>query len=113
MAYCAYGVLTPYRGTPLYEQLVEEGRLLADRGLAFYNGYNVNDFSTKADESGRFTAGAPGVMAAGVLTGARTQTYCQGDTLPASGCVADVDGDEWFLRLEKVARQHTAGDGVG
>ena len=41
MAYCAYGVLTPYRGTPLYDQLVEEGRLLVDRGLSFYNGYNV------------------------------------------------------------------------
>ncbi|MCG7853730.1 MAG: DUF4070 domain-containing protein [Methanosarcinaceae archaeon] len=41
MAYCAYGVLTPYRGTPLYDQLVEEGRLLANRGMAFYNGYNV------------------------------------------------------------------------
>ena len=41
MAYCAYGVLTPYRGTPLYDQLVEEGRILEDRGLAFYNGYNV------------------------------------------------------------------------
>ena len=41
MAYCAYGVLTPYRGTPLYEQFVAEGRLLPDRGLAFYNGYNV------------------------------------------------------------------------
>ena len=41
MAYCAYGVLTPYRGTPLYDQLVAEGRLLEDRGMAFYNGYNV------------------------------------------------------------------------
>ena len=39
--YCVYGDLTPYRGTPLYDQLVEEGRLLADRGIAFYNGYNV------------------------------------------------------------------------
>ena len=34
-------VLTPYRGTPLYDQLAEEGRLLKDRGNAFYNGYNV------------------------------------------------------------------------
>ena len=41
VADCAHGVLTPYRGTPLYDQLVEEGRLLADRGIAFYNGYNV------------------------------------------------------------------------
>jgi len=41
VANCAYGVLTPYRGTPLYDQLAEEGRLLEDRGLAFYNGYNM------------------------------------------------------------------------
>ena len=33
--------LTPYRGTPLYDQLAEEGRLLEDRGMVFYNGYNV------------------------------------------------------------------------
>ncbi|TFG73756.1 MAG: DUF4070 domain-containing protein [Anaerolineales bacterium] len=41
VAYCAYGVLTPFRGTPLYDQLLDEGRLLDDRGMAFYNGYNV------------------------------------------------------------------------
>ena len=34
-------VLTPYKGTPLYAQLAKEGRLLKDRGMAFYNGYNV------------------------------------------------------------------------
>jgi radical SAM superfamily enzyme YgiQ (UPF0313 family) len=34
-------VLTPYKGTPLYEQLSEEGRLLKDRGMRYYNGYNV------------------------------------------------------------------------
>jgi radical SAM superfamily enzyme YgiQ (UPF0313 family) len=34
-------VLTPYRGTPLYDQLAQEGRLLQDRGWEFYNGYNV------------------------------------------------------------------------
>ncbi len=34
-------VLTPYRGTPLYDQLAQEGRLLEERGMAFYNGYNV------------------------------------------------------------------------
>jgi radical SAM superfamily enzyme YgiQ (UPF0313 family) len=34
-------VLTPYRGTPLYDQLAREGRLLEERSMAFYNGYNV------------------------------------------------------------------------
>jgi radical SAM superfamily enzyme YgiQ (UPF0313 family) len=34
-------VLTPYRGTPLYDSLLAEGRILQDRDWAFYNGYNV------------------------------------------------------------------------
>lgn len=34
-------ILTPYKGTPLYDRLEEEGRLLPDRGWQFYNGYNV------------------------------------------------------------------------
>lgn len=34
-------VLTPYKGTPLFEQLADAGRLLPERGWEFYNGYNV------------------------------------------------------------------------
>ena len=34
-------VLTPYKGTPLFEQLQGAGRLLPDRGWEYYNGYNV------------------------------------------------------------------------
>jgi hypothetical protein len=34
-------ILTPFRGTPLHEELVAEGRMLATRGWEFYNGYNV------------------------------------------------------------------------
>ncbi len=34
-------VLTPFRGTPLYDQFASEGRMLPDRGWEFYNGYNV------------------------------------------------------------------------
>ncbi len=34
-------VLTPYRGTPLYDKLESEGRMLKHRGWEFYNGYNV------------------------------------------------------------------------
>ena len=34
-------ILTPYKGTPLWEQYRREGRLLEDRDWAFYNGYNV------------------------------------------------------------------------
>jgi radical SAM superfamily enzyme YgiQ (UPF0313 family) len=34
-------VLTPYRGTALYDQLEREGRLLPRSASQFYNGYNV------------------------------------------------------------------------
>jgi radical SAM superfamily enzyme YgiQ (UPF0313 family) len=34
-------VLTPYKGTPIYDKLENEGRLLKERGWQFYNGYNV------------------------------------------------------------------------
>lgn len=35
-------VLTPYRGTPAYSKLAEQGRILENRGWEFYNGYNVS-----------------------------------------------------------------------
>lgn len=34
-------VLTPFRGTRLYDDLLREGRILTDRGSGHYNGYNV------------------------------------------------------------------------
>jgi radical SAM superfamily enzyme YgiQ (UPF0313 family) len=34
-------VLTPYRGTLLYDQLAQENRLIRNRGWEYYNGYNV------------------------------------------------------------------------
>lgn len=34
-------VLTPYKGTEIYNKLKSEGRLLQDRDWRFYNGYNV------------------------------------------------------------------------
>lgn len=34
-------VLTPFKGTTLYNQLETSGRILDDRGWQFYNGYNV------------------------------------------------------------------------
>lgn len=34
-------VLTPFKGTPLWERLLDEDRLLLDRGWAHTNGYNV------------------------------------------------------------------------
>jgi radical SAM superfamily enzyme YgiQ (UPF0313 family) len=34
-------VLTPYKGTPLFDKLLVENKLLQDRGWQFYNGYNV------------------------------------------------------------------------
>lgn len=34
-------ILTPLRGTPLYDRFLADGRLLEDRGWDHYNGYNV------------------------------------------------------------------------
>ncbi|MCI0478016.1 MAG: B12-binding domain-containing radical SAM protein, partial [Anaerolineales bacterium] len=34
-------VLTPYKGTALYDKLEDENKLLKERGWQFYNGYNV------------------------------------------------------------------------
>jgi radical SAM superfamily enzyme YgiQ (UPF0313 family) len=34
-------ILTPFRGTPLYDEFLAAGRLLEDRDWPFYNGYNV------------------------------------------------------------------------
>lgn len=35
-------ILTPYRGTPAYTKMADEGRILTGRGWEFYNGYNVS-----------------------------------------------------------------------
>jgi radical SAM superfamily enzyme YgiQ (UPF0313 family) len=34
-------IMTPFRGTPIYTKLNEEGRILRERNWNFYNGYNV------------------------------------------------------------------------
>jgi radical SAM superfamily enzyme YgiQ (UPF0313 family) len=34
-------ILTPFRGTPLYTELLRAGRILQERGWNHYNGYNV------------------------------------------------------------------------
>ena len=34
-------IMTPFRGTPIYTKLNQEGRILGDRNWNFYNGYNV------------------------------------------------------------------------
>lgn len=34
-------ILTPFKGTPLYQQLSQQDRILEDRGWEYYNGYNV------------------------------------------------------------------------
>jgi radical SAM superfamily enzyme YgiQ (UPF0313 family) len=34
-------VLTPFRGTPLYDELLRDGRILEDRDWPFYSGYDV------------------------------------------------------------------------
>ncbi len=34
-------IMTPFRGTPIYEQLKAENRIIEERGWSYYNGYNV------------------------------------------------------------------------
>jgi radical SAM superfamily enzyme YgiQ (UPF0313 family) len=34
-------ILTPFRGTPLYDDFLRDGRILEDRDWPHYNGYNV------------------------------------------------------------------------
>jgi radical SAM superfamily enzyme YgiQ (UPF0313 family) len=34
-------IMTPFRGTPIYTKLQQEGRILEERNWNFYNGYNV------------------------------------------------------------------------
>ena len=34
-------ILTPFRGTVAYDKMIEEGRILSERGWEYYNGYNV------------------------------------------------------------------------
>ena len=34
-------IMTPFRGTPIFTKLNQEGRILQDRNWNFYNGYNV------------------------------------------------------------------------
>lgn len=34
-------ILTPFKGTPLYNQLASQDRILDERGWEYYNGYNV------------------------------------------------------------------------
>lgn len=34
-------IMTPFRGTPIFSKLNEEGRILHDRNWNYYNGYNV------------------------------------------------------------------------
>ncbi|MCB0839967.1 MAG: radical SAM protein, partial [Bacteroidetes bacterium] len=34
-------IMTPFKGTSLYEKLNTENRILTERGWNFYNGYNV------------------------------------------------------------------------
>jgi radical SAM superfamily enzyme YgiQ (UPF0313 family) len=34
-------IMTPFRGTPIYTKLNQEGRIIKERNWNFYNGYNV------------------------------------------------------------------------
>lgn len=42
-------IMTPFRGTPIYQTLHKEGRILEDRNWNYYNGYNVAFTPKKID----------------------------------------------------------------
>ena len=48
-------ILTPFRGTVAYRKMVEEDRMLPDRGWEYYNGYNVT-FKPKQMSIGELVA---------------------------------------------------------
>lgn len=54
-------ILTPFRGTPLYDEFLKEGRMLKERYWQHYNGYNV--------------AFQPARMSAGELLGAHRSLW--------------------------------------
>ncbi len=72
-------VLTPFRGTPLYDELLREGRIRRDVGWNHYNGYNVafHPARMRADELRRAhrrlwqRAFAPSAVAARLARAAR------------------------------------------
>jgi radical SAM superfamily enzyme YgiQ (UPF0313 family) len=73
-------VLTPFRGTPLYDDLLAAGRILDDRDWPFYNGYNVTFRPARMGPEALHAAHralwraafAPGAVAARLARGART-----------------------------------------
>jgi radical SAM superfamily enzyme YgiQ (UPF0313 family) len=88
-------ILTPFRGTPLYEQFLSEDRILKDRDWPHYNGYNV--------------AFRPARMSPDQLLHAHRGPNC---TRPASappGCNVALPYYERVLRPEAPDRKHSRG----
>lgn len=44
-------IMTPFRGTPIYDKLNQEGRILEERNWNYYNGYNVAFTPQKISEA--------------------------------------------------------------
>ena len=63
-------ILTPFRGTPLYDELLAAGRLLPERDWPHYNGYNVA-FVPKRMSPEDTTSRAPRAVETGVQRRAR------------------------------------------
>jgi radical SAM superfamily enzyme YgiQ (UPF0313 family) len=94
-------VLTPFRGTPLYDSLLAEGRILPERDWPFYNGYNVafQPAQMTADELHAAhralfkRAFSPTFVAERVLRGVRQLSA------PAAGLSAAMNGFYGFKRI--------------
>ena len=44
-------IMTPFKGTPIYEQLKSENRIMEERGWSYYNGYNVAFIPKRINEN--------------------------------------------------------------
>lgn len=96
-------ILTPLRGTPLYDDFLSQGRILEDRGWGSYNGYNVAfqparmtpDTLLEAHRSLWRKAFSPAAVAERLARGART--------LSAGGMMlsAAMNGFYGLKRLEQ------------
>ena len=105
-------ILTPYKGTALWNDLEAQDRLSARARLAILQRLQRR-LSARGDDPGGAAPGASTAVEAGLLTPLRAQAAGPLGIPPAPGSFAALAGDERILRLEGAARQPAAGDAGG
>ncbi|MEM7034666.1 MAG: radical SAM protein [Chloroflexota bacterium] len=110
-------VLTPYKGTPLYDQYKREGRMLVERPWGFYNGYNVTfqpkqmspDELLQAHRQLWNTAFSPSHVAKRIARGSR---YLRTGALMMSAFMNGFYGVKQIARNEPISAKMDNLDGV-